>query len=55
MYLGSLRHSDATLDGLRCKVLWLANAARGADDHAGTGLYLTDLVYALITVFIYGK
>jgi hypothetical protein len=29
---------------------WAATASRGTDDHAGTGLYLTDLVHALENV-----
>ena len=42
------RDSHAPLDGLRSEALWHHHAAGGAHDHPGAGLYVADLVHALI-------
>ena len=40
------RNPDAALDRLRREVLWRHHAAGSADDDAGAGLYLADLVHS---------
>ena len=46
-YYGSrARNSDAALDGLRREVFWRHDAAGSADDDAGAGLHVADLVHA---------
>jgi len=56
---GDLRHAPknklpsflvAALDRLRSKAFQYQNAQRGEDDHPGTGLYFTHLVYSEILI-----